>query len=407
MPELSAYPTDTTRFNQYGVSIVGGTGAGIERVGTLFTAATPSVTFTPTYATPDATSIVELWQPGLNATLVNSYITAAIDLIIEEALKEWSTQALAVVNGQVNYPLPTGAKFLHTVSYLKLSPIAGHPFSNTTTFRGLSDDSSRAKLGQSFTLGADALVRGVSLYLRKVGTLAAATLTATLYTDSASAPSAAITGATGTISTDVVTTDGSFFFFDFARPVNFTAGTTYWIVLTTSGGVDASNYIQWAEDGSNEYANGNLVTGTSVPAWTTVSGSDVIFHIVPWSADWVDLEGYQWMVQTDASKTFIRIIGELGQWLPVSELSTQVAIAEGTPLRIVGWGKAARPSSDTADLEVPRAFVEAKARALMLPEIDPMLMPIAQYWDQRAEMELRNHPVKSMLRPNAVLVSEL
>lgn len=109
------------------------------------------------------------------------------------------------------------------------------------------------------------------------------TLTATIQTDSAGAPSGTpvTNGTSNTVLTSAVpwraASGGEWVFFTFSSNVTLTASTTYWLVLTPSYTASATNYIEAATDTGDGYASGDSATynGTS---WSAASaGTDLLF----------------------------------------------------------------------------------------------------------------------------------
>lgn len=60
--------------------------------------------------------------------------------------------------------------------------------------------------------------------------------------------------------------------------VTMTAGTTYFIVMTRSGGWSASDYYQIVSNGANPYANGTL-SERDATTWTDQAGWDAYFEL--------------------------------------------------------------------------------------------------------------------------------
>lgn len=405
--ELNPYPTDTNHFDMYGVSCVGGTGVDIERVATVFTQSSNRITFAPSYTTFSTDSIIELWQQGFSATDINDAINDAIDTIGEDHLEEWHSTVLATEDGRVEYPLPTTPRFLYAVQLFNQDPLLGVSLSNLNTFRALSNVSGAQQLAQTFAVTSDdTLVRGVLVYLRIVGTISTArTITAAIQTTSGSpvVPSGTeVTGATGTLSTADILQPG-FFFIDFGRPVELDEAT-YALVLSTTGGVDATNHTAWGEDTDNVYSGGNLLTYNG-SAWSAVTGSDMLFHIIPWGQDWTDLAGHEFDVRTETTNAFVTLVGDEGKPLP-TDFGSGYAITEGRPIRLLGYSTSDRPTDDTTNIDAPRAYIESKALSLVLRSAvagtgDAAALEWIKYFDAVAERERQIYPVRTLLHPNA------
>ena len=399
---LAAYPSEADHFDMYGHSVVGGAGVDEDAVITTFLQSSNRLTFTPAGTSITTSSIVEIWQPGLNATLVNDRINQAIDLISDECFQEWGQSSYAFGIDEV--PVPREARFLYSLQYADKTPVTGNSIDNVDTFRALFDTSAATQLSQGFQVGSTGLIRGVVLYLRLQGSMATArTLTVNLETNSSGVPSTTeVTGATTTLSTDYVYSIPRLVYFDFGRPIQLTADTTYHITLAISGSADSTNYIAWGEDDDNTYTSGALSRATNAgTTWVAVSGSDMIFHVVPWFETWTPLNDNEWEVYMDTGTSYVRLLYEDGMSLPITDIGSYTEFTEGQPFRLLGLEPADRPSSDTAELEVPRAFVEATALSQIMQSLSPELAEASVFWSRQADRELELHPVRSRLPAGA------
>ena len=404
--ELAFYPAETDYFDGYGVSSVGGTGYGTDGRVTAFTQGSNRLTFVPV-ATFDNTSLIEVWQSGLDATAVNDCINQAIDSIQDQVLQFESHLLYAFEENRWGglrreYPLPTGLKFVYSVQVLRQWPVLGYAARNMDAFRSLDIAAGSAQLAMGFKVPTTDIYRGLVLWLRKQGTISTArTLTCNVEGNSGSVPdNSEVSGATATFSTDNIYAEVVPCFFDFGRPVNLVAGTQYHLTLDISGTLDASNYIEWAEDNTSPgYGDGALSTGTSGNAWTAVSGSDMIFSIVPWGTDFIELPGNEWELVPGPSRTLLRYLGAEGR-PQYTGMGSSLVPMEGQPMRVLAYSRADRPTSDTADLEVPRSYLEAKTLALVLARVGADKDTIA-FWTTLAMDEWRRHGVPTGLQPNS------
>ena len=400
LAELAAYPAEANLFDMHGISNVTDNEHG--KV-TAFTQASNRLTFAPAATWTGA--IIEVWQPGLNAGFVNDAINEAIDTISEDHLEEWSAVTVGTEDGRQEYPISSTPRFIYGVQIFKGDPMLGVGSAALNTFRGLSNVSAAQQLAQTFDPGKnDNLVRGVLAYLRINGTISSArTITCAIQTTSSGAPSGTqVTGASATYSTDDISTPG-YYFFDFGRPVELD-DAVYAVVLSTTGGVDATNFSQWGEDTDGGYTDGSLYTYNG-SAWSAVSGSDMLFYVVPWGTDWQDLMGHEWDVRVETSNAFVTLLGDEGK--PVyTEMGAGYTWGEGRPIRFLGYSTSDRPTTDTDNIDAPRAYIQAKSLAIVLRSVPPdgsaadPLMWI-KYYDSIAEKERQAYPVRTFLHPNA------
>ena len=130
-----------------------------------------------------------------------------------------------------------------------------------------------------FKVSETATYDSIELKLTKAGN-PTYNITARIYSDTAGSPNAAI-GTAATLSCKLITSkaDGEWYTFT-GLNIALTAGTQYHIVLSSLAAVDASNYLAWHRTGSNKYPHGFRNGGTSVPAWTQVTGSTSCFAVI-------------------------------------------------------------------------------------------------------------------------------
>lgn len=115
-----------------------------------------------------------------------------------------------------------------------------------TSAADTSTVSYKEKLAQSFSLGMDATISEISLYLKKVGT-PTGTLTARIEFDVAENPSGTLMNpaATATFSEASLNTSYGYTTFTFSEPLRLEQNVRYWIVLETTRTSVDSNYIAW------------------------------------------------------------------------------------------------------------------------------------------------------------------
>lgn len=157
---------------------------------------------------------------------------------------------------------------------------------STGVYTGLKTGATtNVKIAQKITVGGSNIVTNrVALYLKRYGTSSPATsgwdyrtadtLTVTIETDSAGAPSGTpiTNGTSNTRLAYDVNPNGGWYYFDFASNAAPVASTGYWIVLTASYTASSTNYIGWEVNTSGAYAGGDSATynGTT---WTASAAS--------------------------------------------------------------------------------------------------------------------------------------
>lgn len=144
-------------------------------------------------------------------------------------------------------------------------------WSTQNTDRTWGDDSSRAYIAQSFTPGTTGFITAASVYLKKSGS-PSDNITIAIYSG-ASQPSATGLIVSKTIAGSSLTTSYAYYTVDFDDLSSLTASTTYWIVLSRSGAIDASNYYVWGYDNTgNTY--GSFKTGSALGSMVSVLNID-------------------------------------------------------------------------------------------------------------------------------------
>lgn len=137
------------------------------------------------------------------------------------------------------------------------------------------------KLSQSFQVTGAQTARLAKLYLKKLGT-PTGTLTLRVETDSSGSPSGSLVdaNATATFNEADVSTSYGWVSIPFNGNFNLSGSTTYWLVLSTSRSVSATDYIQWGADASSPgYANGQMKSQQS-GSWI-VESKDAVFDLYP------------------------------------------------------------------------------------------------------------------------------
>lgn len=130
------------------------------------------------------------------------------------------------------------------------------------------------RLAQSFQVSAVALIPKIQLLLRKIGTISS-NITLTVQTDSGNAPSGTVvTNGSYTISSSSITSS-AFWINVPCTDLELSSSTTYWIVLTTSGG-SADNYYEWRMNNIGGYSSG---TGARYFSTWSVLISDFCFKV--------------------------------------------------------------------------------------------------------------------------------
>ena len=329
---------------------------------TLYAATAPAVT------TADSIEVyrTDKWRKAD----YDSAIAAAHRYAEDTYLVELTDDSLTMETARRDYPIPSTFRYLAEV-YADVPGDAGQAWAPGSSLDvgtlawgshlyngdlGLNSASGQQQLAQPFkTSGSYAgwWCKSVRLYLRAIGS-PTGNLTATIQTTSGS--SFAPTGTTlqyatsATVAASGLSSEPIYVAFTFPAPVFIQVGTTYAIVLQTTGSTDASNYVAWGAQSSSAYANGFALSYNG-SAWSTVAGSNAaIFALArgPNTERWREIPRTEWEVLPNDA--YLRIKYPL----------------EGYRLKLVGQGQATAPTADTDPIGIPYPFALAKSCALVM-----------------------------------------
>lgn len=293
------------------------------------------------------------------------------------------------------YPLPPSVDFnyIYQVDFLGVSPALTASFGNHKTTRNLGYDSNTQYVTQSFTVPQTGWYEYVSVPLKKVGTPSYG-VTLTIESDSSGDPSG-VAGSVGSSNTVAVTDIDSqrfrYIVFRLSSAVRLTAGTTYHIVLKMSTASNStSNYYQVSEDTSKGYGDGDIASGSTVPAWTRTTTSNMAFVLFTASDRWLPMERENWKLVRGTTSS-VRI-----PRLP----------NEGTPFRIHGLAPIAHVTAESDVVQVRPEFVRALAILELLSGRVGQVKTDnyadgARVWAQ--QVQVRPNP-RTPLPPNSVRV---
>lgn len=136
----------------------------------------------------------------------------------------------------------------------------------------------RVNVAQSFKVSNSGLLNKVKIKLRKIGTPADSTVRVLL--DKNGEPDKNNVIASGTLSSSLITSTYSFIEVTFTSSPSLVAGTTYWLMISTTS--DSSNYFSWQNDLAQTYNNGlprwSPDWQAKNPSWVDITG-DLSFQI--------------------------------------------------------------------------------------------------------------------------------
>ncbi len=128
----------------------------------------------------------------------------------------------------------------------------------------LGDINNHQHEAQSFVPSASGKLNKVNVLLKKIGS--PGDITVRIMSDNSGQPSRSVLANT-TINASLITSNYDFIEAVFSSQANLTAGTTYWLMLS-SASIDNSNYFEWGFDSADGYGSG---TSMRSPNWNTGS----------------------------------------------------------------------------------------------------------------------------------------
>jgi hypothetical protein len=133
-------------------------------------------------------------------------------------------------------------------------------YATRTDFDSIGDISTRTKTGQPFTVSSNGKITAVQISVAKVGS-PADHISVAIYSNSSGVPGSLLE--TGS-NIDPAGTSFALATSTFAGTTQLNTGTTYHIVLSRTGSLDASNYFNWGVDNHTiPYASYERFNGTS------------------------------------------------------------------------------------------------------------------------------------------------
>lgn len=342
---------------------------------------------TATIPTTTASASGDTYEFHRRAGPLSGHYNDAIDLAVQasahaSALADKVSYSLAHQRGRALYPIPSGFSYLGGVwADTRYTYLAQHRPSTFDTLTGIKDDAARTKVAQSFQVGSanPAFVLGdVYLLMAKVIAVSmSGTLTLTIEADSSGSPSGtALATATLTSPGSTLSLEPTYqrFSFTAANPV-LAANTTYWMVITNSASVDATNYAAWANDSSGSGYNLGSPKVYDGAAWSALTGDMVFMVRAKQYPDYVRLQPYKHFTALKDSTRYLA--------LTTAGLNL-LEDYDGAPLVLIGQGAPALPTVDTSTLEIPYDYAVARAGMHLATQFKDYLGPqasaLAQTW---------------------------
>ena len=143
---------------------------------------------------------------------------------------------------------------------------------------GLLTSAARTRLAQTFTQVATGVVPFVDLFHYKVLS-AVGYLYVDLYATSGGFPTGAALATARVLDESLISTSSQWVRWVFDSPITLTAASVYALVLRSSTGVDATNYIMWRHSTTSAYAGGQSCQYDGA-TWTAIAaGYDFEFKV--------------------------------------------------------------------------------------------------------------------------------
>ena len=181
----------------------------------------------------------------------------------------WETSFTAGTIGSLKYSIY--ATYSNTDILVASNNIGGGTNYSTGT-------STTIKRAQQFSPSSNGNLSVVKVKIAKTNS-PTDTIQCDIYSDNSNLPNISLASADSTIDASSLTTTSTYYSFTFTNGPSITSGTNYWIVLTRTGSVDATNYYTWRGSSSLTYNLVKIFNGTDWNGTTSALGQAVYVYV--------------------------------------------------------------------------------------------------------------------------------
>ena len=394
---LIPYPDD--HFNDGEVCFYSGTAIGqIARISDFISA---TGTIAPYAAISPVPAVDDAFEIHTNDGWLTNQYNKAIDLAHYEAedifLIGTIDDTITQQDERYEYQIPTGVRYISEVQ--TCDSITTWGMSNYNAARALAPTSAYARLSTQFKVDTSCWVGSVRVALKKTGTITT-TMTCAIMGDNSGAGPNTTTHGSGTLASSSVLGEFAYVTFNLTTPVYLTSGTMYHIVLSQAAdALDSSNFISWAMDTSSTYSHAG--------AWK-------YYYISPesgtWSAYTTTTDSFIFSIHPpQTTQDYTKILVPNWYIVPQNRYLHIKSPSEGRAVRLICQRQATMPTTDTGSIELPEAYVQAKALATLYAmqpggttrDFSERLRMI-DFWSKIADQELGK--IRVSVRPNSMIV---
>jgi hypothetical protein len=295
---------------------------------------------------------VEVMRAGLSFALVDDCIERAVRYLGTSFLIDKVDETIAWYADRQEYGSPSSWKAIYGVEFDHQRWGQDRFTTRTTnlTVRGLADVTARTRLAQRIYSNEQHRVGAIWLPLSTFGS-ATGTLTAGLYSETTSLPGTVLTNGTTTVAVSTLSANEVWTKFSFTNYPVLAPNTYYWLVLSTSASVDASNYVQWSYNSTTTGPAGStaIYNGSS---WSASTGGLLYRLSDPYATDWRPVwDVASVMTPNAATRTWrykplvgdepdnsmpVRLLGQM----PATELSADGTTCDANPEAVIALASA-------------------------------------------------------------------
>lgn len=359
---------------------VRGTVAGTDLTRRVSAVTTSGLTLTTNTfgSAPTDTTVQVLRAPNSFADFDNA-ITRAIDSCQRIAMVDASDETMYKGIDDLEYAVPSSWVYVHSVS-IDHHETSGDRWMNPPPSgkadRPLHTANTYERLSQPIILKDQMQVGSVWIPMRKTGS-PTGTMTLSIQTSSSGQPSGTVVdnGTATTVLESSISTEYVWTKFTFSNPASIGYNTTYHIVLQTTRGVDATNYVAWVGDSVGSYVSGKG-SAYNGSAWASETLLTRLFHTQAKSrVDYRPVPHHDWRI-VEGSSPSIRLHERYKGLLGPIRLEGQRAIAEAT--------------TDASSIEADPELIHATACSLWLQSsaaANPAMRANYQMFEQLAAVQ--------------------